>query len=126
MIVKIRIIIIFTFSCLGLLCSYSQNVIPIRDYQVQIENEAVHQYMQNVVYNPHDESLIDNYRQGLTYRVDWPNPVIIDIPQSTTDSLYIYCCDDKTLQDSLKFRISTTNHTAELYNLYLIEFIVIR
>ena len=116
MIIRIKIIIILIISCSGLLCSFSQNVISTRDYQVQIENEAVHQYMQNVVYEPHDESLIENYRQGLAYRADWPNPVIIDIPQSTTDSLFIYCCDDRTLKDSLTFRVSTTQNTAELYN----------
>ena len=106
---NLRIIITIILSYLVLLCSYSQNVIPTRDYYVEIENEAVHHYLQDVVYEPHDNSLIDSYRKGLLYRGDWPNPVIMDIPQSTYDSLYIVCCDDETLKDSLIFHISATN-----------------
>ena len=109
-------IISIIFSCFGLLFSYSQNSIPTRDYKVNLENEAVRQYMQDVVYEPHDSSLIENYRTGLKYRADWPNPVIMDIPQSTADSLYIICYDDETLQDSLKFHVSATQKTVELYN----------
>ena len=112
-----KIIISIIFYYFGLLCSYGQNSIPTRDYQVDLENEAVSQYMREVVYKPHDKSLIDNYRQDLQYRGDWPNPVVMDLPQSTTDSLFIYCCDDETFQDSLKYRVSTTQNTAELYNL---------
>lgn len=96
--------------------SYGQNTILTRDYEINIENDAVREYMQNVIYEPHDISLIDNYRQGVKYRMDWPNPVIIDIPQTDVDSLFIYCCDDETLQDSLTFHVSATNNTVELYN----------
>lgn len=113
---NLRIIITIILSYLELLCSYSQNVIPTRDYYVEIENEAVHHYLQDVVYEPHDNSLIDDYRKGLLYRGDWPNPVIMDIPQSTYNSLYIVCCDDETLKDSLIFHISATNKKVELYN----------
>lgn len=113
---KNKIFISILFFCFGLLYSYGQNTIPTRDYQVNLENEAVHQYMQDVVYEPYDASLIDNYREGLTYRGDWPNPVVIDIPQSSVNSLLIVCCDDETLQDSLTFHVSTTNNTVELYN----------
>ena len=109
-------IISIIFSCFGLLYSYSQNSIPTRDYKVNLENEAVRQYMQDVVYEPHDSSLIENYRTGLKYRADWPNPVVMDIPQSTADSLFIICYDDETLQDSLTFHVSSTPKTAELYN----------
>ena len=96
--------------------SYGQNTILTRDYEINIENDAVREYMQNVIYEPHDISFIDNYRQGVKYRMDWPNPVIIDIPQTDVDSLFIYCCDDETLQDSLTFHVSATNNTVELYN----------
>ncbi|MBP5713289.1 MAG: tyrosine-protein phosphatase [Prevotella sp.] len=113
---NIRIIITFILSCFGLLCSFSQNIIPTRDYYVEIENEAVYHYLRDVVYEPHDNSLIDNYRKDLLYRGDWPNPVVMDIPQSTYDSLYIVCCDDETLKDSLKFHISAINKKVELYN----------
>ena len=73
--------------------------------------------MRDVVYEPHDSSLIDRYRYGLAYRADWPNPIVIDIPQTSADSLFILCYDDETLQDSLIFHVSAANHTTELYNL---------
>ena len=112
-----KIIISIIFYYFGLICSYGQNPIPTRDYQVDLENEAVKQYMRDVVYRPHDESLIDNYRKDLQYRGDWPNPVVMDIPQSSAYNLSIVCCDDITLQDSLTFNVYTTDNTVELYNL---------
>ena len=111
-----KVIISFILSYFVFCYSYGQNVIPTRDYEVNLENDAVRQYMQDVIYEPHDSSLIDNYRKGLTYRADWPNPVIIDIPQTIADSLFIYCCDDETLQDSLIFHFATTKSIVELYN----------
>lgn len=114
---KNKILTSILFFCFGLLNSYGQNTIPTRDYQVNLENEAVHQYMQDVVYEPHDNSLIDNYRKELDEeRLDWPNPVVIDIPPSTANKLYIYCCDDNTLQDSLVFNVSARKNSAELFN----------
>ena len=111
-----KIIIYIIFYYFGILYSYGQNSIPTRDYQADLENEAVSQYMRDVIYKPHDESLIDNYRKDMQYRGDWPNPVVIDIPQSTVNNFIIVCCDDKTLQDSLSFNISTTDNTVELFN----------
>ena len=113
---NIKVVLSLFISCLGILCSYGQNTIPTRDYHVEIENESVHQYIQDVFYEPHDKSVIDNYRKGIEYREDWPNPVMMDIPQSTADSLYIICYDNKTLLDSLKFRVSADANKAELYN----------
>jgi len=111
---RIITIIIYFFVSYS---SYGQNTIITRDYEVNLENEAVHEYMQNIIYEPHDTSLIDNYRQGLGYRADLPNPVIMDIPQTTVDSLFIFCCDDETLQDSLTFHVSAKEKMTELYNL---------
>ena len=111
-----KVIISFIISYFVFYYSYGQNTIPTRDYEVNLENDAVHQYMQDVIYEPHDKSLIDNYRQGVIYRMDWPNPVVLDIPQTTADSLLIYCCDDETLKDSLIFRVSAKEKTTELYN----------
>ena len=111
-----KIIISIIFYYFGLICSYGQNPIPTRDYQVDLENEAVRQYMRDVVYRPHDESLIDNYRKDLQYRGDWPNPVVMDIPQSLAYYLYIDCCDDETLKDSLTFEFSAKKNIVKLYN----------
>ena len=114
---KSKFFISFVVCCLGIVRCYSQNIIPIHDYEVNLENDAVNKYMNEVEYNPHDKSVIDNYRKGLGYRGDWPNPVVIDIPENNVDSLYVICCDDITLKDSLSFHISTEKNTAELYNL---------
>jgi hypothetical protein len=111
-----KVIITFIIFYFVFYYSYGQNTIPTRDYEVNIENETVRQYMQDAVYEPHDSSLIDNYRQGITYRTDWPNPVVMYVPQTTVDSLFIYCCDDETLQDSLTFHVSSANSSVELYN----------
>lgn len=111
-----KIILSFILSFFGLLFSFGQNTIPTRDYEVNLENEAVHQYMQSVVYEPHDSSLIEQYRQGLKYRGDWPQPVVMDIPQTTADSLFVFCCDDETLEDSLIFHVTARQSTVELYN----------
>lgn len=109
--IKTIIICFFVFYS-----SYGQNTIITHDYEVNLENEAVHKYMQNVIYQPHDTSLIDNYRKGIEYRMDWPNPVVIDIPQTSVDSLSIYCCDNENLKDSMIFHISAKEKTAALYN----------
>lgn len=114
---KSKFFISFVFFCLGIVCCFSQNTIPIHDYEVNLENDAVSKYMNEVEYKPHDKSVVDNYRKGLGYRGDWPNPVVIDIPETNIDSLYVICCDDITLNDSLSFHVSTDNNTAELYNL---------
>ena len=111
-----KAIISFIISYFVFYYSYGQNVIPTRDYEVNLENDAVGQYMQDVIYELHDSSLIDNYCKGLTYRADWPNPLVMDIPQTTADSLLIYCCDDETLQDSLTFHVSATDSKVKLYN----------
>jgi hypothetical protein len=111
---KIIIGLFLSYYCF--LCSYGQNTVRICDYKVDLENEVVRQYMHDVVYEPHDESVIDNYRNGLTFRADWPNPVVIDIPQCDADSLFIICCDDDTLKDSLVFHVATAKNTVDLYN----------
>ena len=111
-----KVIISFIISYFLCYYSYGQNAIPTRDYEVNIENDAVRQFMLDVIYEPHDSSIIDNYRKGLTYRADWPNPLIMDIPQTTVDSLLIYCCDDETLQDSLTFHVSVANGKVKVYN----------
>ena len=112
---KIIIIYLYYFY-FGILYSYSQSNILTRDYEVNIENDAVHQYMVDVIYEPHGLSVIDNYRKDLQYRGDWPRPVMVDLPEFNTDSLLIVCCDDETLNDSLTFHVSTENKTAQLYN----------
>lgn len=112
-----KIIISIIFYYFGILCSYGQNPIPTRDYQVDLENEAVSQYMRDVVYKPHDKSLIDNYRKDLQYRGDWPNPVVMNIPKFMAYYYSIVCCDDETLKDSLIYEFSAKKDTVELYNL---------
>ena len=111
-----RIIIYLIISYYGIICIFGQDTKPTIDYYFNIENDAVNRYINEVIYEPHDTSLIDNYRQGVKYRMDWPNPVIIDIPQTNLDSLFIYCCDDENLQDSLNFHVSAENSKAELNN----------
>lgn len=106
----------FIVPILYCLCSYSQGDINTRDYQVDVENEAVRGYMEEVVYEPHDRSQINNYRSGLSYRPDWPNAVVMDIPECSSDSIWIYCCDDETSKDSLTFHIATKERQVKLYN----------
>jgi len=86
------------------------------DYSVIVENEAVHRYMQEINYEPHDSSVIEKYKEGTTYRKDWPNPVVMNLPETNVDSVTIICYDAETLKDTLKFHVSTANTTVDLYN----------
>ena len=110
-------ILLLTIFCLSIVFCYAQNTISNRDYEICLENDAVRRYLNEVRYELHDSTIIDNYRKGLKYRGDWPNPVVVDIPQISADSVVIICCDDKTLKDSLLFKVATKSNSAELYNL---------
>ena len=110
-------ILLLSIFFLSIVFCYAQNTISNRDYEVYLENDAVRRYMNEVRYEPHDSTLIDNYRKELKYRADWPNPVVVDIPQTSADSVVIICCDDETLKDSLLFKVATLNNSAKLYNL---------
>ena len=109
-------ILLLTIFCLSIVFCYAQNTISNRDYEICLENDAVRRYLNEVRYELHDSTIIDNYRKGLKYRADWPNPVVVDIPQTSVDSVVIICCDDETLKDSLLFNVATEKNSAELYN----------
>ena len=87
------------------------------DYLLNIENVAVNKYMSEVFYEPHDETLIEQYNKGLSYRADIPDSLMLNLPENSgADSLLIVCYDFETLADSLLFKVSTENKTVALYN----------
>ena len=112
-----KFLLFSTIFCLANVFCYAQNTVPNHDYEAHLENDAVRRYMNEVRYERNDTSVIDNYRKGIYYRKDWPNAVVIDIPQTTADSVMVICCDDETLKDSLTFKVATNESTGELYNL---------
>ena len=109
-------IILFLLSCF-LQYSVGQNDIIEVDYRVNLENNAIHRYMEEVVYQPGDSSVAHLYTDSYKYRLDWPNPVNMELPPCDSDSLLIVCCDNETLGDSITFKVATTGSVAKLYNL---------
>jgi len=89
----------------------------VADYRQNLENDAVKNYMQEVRYEPGDDSELELYRKNMSYRGDWPKPVTMVMPQTMAESVVIVCCDDETLQDSLTFHVATDKRIIELYNL---------
>ena len=108
---------------LSVLSANSQEVIEA-DYELQVENNAVHKYLEEVVYEPHGASVVDAYREGVSYRMDYPSSLSMTLPlvevSSTSgnpSSTYtIVCCDDQTLSDSLTFEVASTAGEASLCN----------
>ena len=113
---KHSFLIIILFSWLGYYSSYSQTVEEV-DYYANLENDAVHRYMEEVVYEPNGASVIDDYRNDGTNRKDWPNYVAMTIDNNNIDSVFIICYNEERLKDSLKFRVPVNNSKIELYNL---------
>lgn len=99
------------------LSAYGQQVIE-RDYHVNLENEAVRSYMKEVVYEPGDTSLIDNYKINVKHIGDWPLPVVVDIPTVNADSVLIECVNNEIMPEEFyHFKAPTDNNTYEIFNL---------
>ena len=87
-----------------------------RDYHINVENSAVAKYIAEVIYEPGNPSVVTSYTEGTTGRLDIPTPVVMELPESDVDSLWIVCCDEKTLGDSLTFHVPAAAGVAQLYN----------
>lgn len=111
-----RYVFIVLCGVMGIVTAFGQRPFH-KDFTVNIENYAVNQYMESVDYQPHDCSVIGDYRIESGYRFDYPAPVLFRLPQTVgIDSLLIVCCDHYTLKDSLIFHVSTKENVVELYN----------
>ncbi len=89
----------------------------IRDYTVNLENPDIQRYIDEVTYTPEDASVISSYYKGEKYFMYYPNPVVIDLPETTSDSLSVVCYVASTNSDSLTFRVPAATDKASLYNL---------
>ena len=104
------------FFCLGYYSSYSQ-IIEEVNYCANLENDAVHRYLEEVIYEPNDASVIDDYRNDGSYRKDRPNYVAMTINNTYIDSVLIVCYNEEKLKDSLRFKVPVNNGNIKLYNL---------
>ncbi|MBO4720320.1 MAG: tyrosine-protein phosphatase [Prevotella sp.] len=111
-----KFLIISFLLWLGFYSSHSQTIEEI-DYYANLENNAVHRYMEEVVYEPNEASVINDYRNDGSYRKDWPNYVAMTIKNNNIDSVYIICRNEERLKDSLKFKVPVNNGKIKLYNL---------
>jgi len=99
---------------LGVGCAHAQQPL-VRNYSVNLENEVVQRFMEEVTYEPEDTSLVTNYKgAGVLY---YPNPVVIELPQSDAEMLSVVCYVIETQSDSITFNVSTASGKAVLYNL---------
>ena len=99
------------------LSAYGQQVIE-RDYHVNLENEAVRSYMKEVVYEPGDTTLLDNYKINVKHIEDWPLPVVVDIPTVNADSVLIECVNNEIMPEEFyQFKAPTDRNTYEIFNL---------
>ena len=111
-----KFLIFLILSWLGYSSSYSQTIEEV-DYHANLENDVVHRYMEEVVYEPNEASIINDYRNDGTNRKDWPNYVAMTINNNDVDSVIIVCHNEERLKDSLKFKVPVDNGKIELYNL---------
>ena len=99
---------------LGVGCIQAQEPL-VRNYSVNLENQVVQRFMEEVSYEPGDASLVTNYKgSGVLY---YPNPVVIDLPQNDADMLSVVCYVSETQSDSITFNVSAASGRAVLYNL---------
>ena len=107
------LVVLFLFLVLH---TYGQKVIE-KNYIANLENDAVHRYLNEVIYNPGDTSVIDDYRKDTNYRMDHPACVAMSIDDTEIDSVLIECYNYETQDDSLSFKVAVDNGNIELYNL---------
>ena len=101
---------------LGVAGGHAQEVTE-RNYTVNLENDAVNRFMNEVTYAPGDTSVVNNYTIEGDKTLHRPRPVVIDLPVTTADSVSVVCYVASTLSDSLVFRVPTATGRAALYNL---------
>ena len=107
---------ILTGLMLGVASGHAQEVAE-RHYEVNLENDAVSRFMSEVTYAPGDSSVVKNYIIEGNNTLHHPRPVVIDLPETTADTVSVVCYVASTMSDSLVFRVPTAASRAALYNL---------
>lgn len=103
-------------SVLSLVVLCSVYCFSQKDYEVNIENDAVHRYMEEVNYVHGQESVLSNYLTDEGKNLDCPAGIVIDLPRVRIDTLKVICYVKSTLSDTLSFFIAPDIVRASLYN----------
>lgn len=105
-----RIYLLFT-----LFCSLFISKALAQDINVNIENDAVYQFLSEVYYEPEDTSVILNYK--VPKRLDIPNPAVIPVPQVEADTITLTYAEDFQFSNSRTVGVEKGVRQTMLYNL---------
>lgn len=97
------------------LCSLFVSEATAQDIYVNIENDAVHDYMSDVCYAPEDTSVVLDYTKGRQARLDIPRPAVIPVPPLEADTITIQYVATESLPTTIGIPKGTTE--ALVYNL---------
>lgn len=112
-----RNLLVMRFSFILLLSVVSHHFVNAQQYELQVENDYVKRYMDEVFYQYGEPSVIGDHL-GSTSRTDYPRSVEITLPEVHTapEFFTIICYDEESHHDSIIFKVPTSCHQAELCN----------
>ncbi|MBQ9669138.1 MAG: tyrosine-protein phosphatase [Prevotella sp.] len=88
----------------------------LRDYSIDIENDVVSRFIREVTYQSGDSSCVADYYKDVGGFFYHPQSLVIDLPESETDTLVVVCHLDTAVAGRLTFRVPTARGKASLHN----------